>query len=223
MSTSRLNAIRAGYEAAQQGHVFTFWDKLSSAEQEAFLDQLEQIDPVRVNKLFKASVEADEAAKNASADAIEPLPPNVVESVVGALDKEAAYRARGLEAIAAGRVAVLLMAGGQGTRLGSADPKGCYDIGLPSKKSLFQQQAERIRRLEVVAAKTAGKNGSEVKVPWYIMTSEPTHDATRAFFGWAKDGSKLDVSKPVNFGLDENQVFFFKQGTHTVAFPKIRI
>lgn len=112
---------------------------------------------------------------------------------------------------------MLLMAGGQGTRLGSVDPKGCYDIGLPSHKSLFQQQAERIKRLEAVAEQEAHKAPGAVKIRWYIMTSDATHDATRAAFGWGKDGSKLGGGKPVNFGLDQDQVVFFKQGAYLTA------
>ncbi len=213
---SRYDALKSKFSKAGQGQVFTFWEKLSEDEREHLLDQLERIDVERINDIYKKAIKADEDAKNTSSDAIEPLPEDAFESTVGAEAKEAEYRKTGLRAIAEGEVAVLLMAGGQGTRLGSSDPKGCYNIGLPSKKSLFQIQAEKIKRLQVVAEKEYGKPAGSVVIRWYIMTSDPTHDATRAFFGWGKKGERLDTGKPANFGLSEEQVIFFKQGAHTV-------
>ena len=68
-----------------------------------------------------------------------------------------------------------------------------YDIGLPSGKTLFRQQGERLKTLEILTF-------AERPVPWYVMTSAATDEATRAYFD-AED----------YFGLDPSQVFFFEQ------------
>lgn len=198
-------SLKQRYEAAGQGHLFQFWDKLSSTEQSALLQQLGSLDIERVNRAYTKSIEAEKAATSGSndADEISPLPADAFETIVGgAPEKAAEWRSIGLKAIAHGQVGVLLMAGGQGTRLGSSDPKGCYDIGLPSHKSLFQYQAERIARLQIVAQEEAGAEGKKVEIPWYVMTSGPTRPATESFF--KKNGY---------FGLDAKNVIFFEQGT----------
>ena len=95
-----------------------------------------------------------------------------------------------------GQVGALLLAGGQGTRLGSDAPKGCYDIGLPSHKPLFQYHAEKVLGVRSLAASALGIHISEVRLPLLVMTSDATDGPTRRF--WAERD---------HFGLPEDQVF----------------
>ena len=101
--------------------------------------------------------------------------------------------AKGRELLAAGKVAMLVVAGGQGTRLGFDGPKGTYPICPVTGKTLFQYFAEEIGRV-------AEKYGHVI--PWYVMTSELNDRPTREFF--AAHG---------HFGLPEGSVRFFTQGT----------
>lgn len=99
-----------------------------------------------------------------------------------------------------GQVAAFLVAGGQGSRLGFDGPKGMFDIGLPSHKSLFQIQAERLQNL-------AAQVGHAI--PWCIMTSPLNHEATVSFF---KENNY--------FGMSRDDIRFFEQGTICALTPE---
>ena len=122
-----------------------------------------------------------------------PEPPDdAVLTLQGSAAELAAWEAAGWALMAAGKVGVILLAGGQGTRLGSSAPKGCYDIGLPSHSTLFRLQAERILKAQhLAAAKAGGDSAGAAVIPWYIMTSPFTDAPTKEYFEENK-----------NFGLD---------------------
>jgi len=197
---SDMADLRAKYDEAGQSHVFTYWDELSDSQKSDFERQLRAIDPVRLNATLKQALEADQAAREARDVKIEPPPSSSLVSTVNKEGEAEKYRQMGLRAIAKGQVGVLLMAGGQGTRLGSSAPKGCFNIQLPSGKSLFQLQAERIQQLQVLGTRFSGED--KVVIPWYIMTSGPTREPTETFF-----------REHNFFGLDPSNVIFFEQGT----------
>lgn len=103
--------------------------------------------------------------------AAEPAEPAPVVGLGGPGRREAAAAGAGL--LAEGRVAALVVAGGQGTRLGHAGPKGTYPLGPVTGRTLFGLQAERLRGLE----RRTGR-----RVPWIVMTSDDTDAATRDYF-----------------------------------------
>jgi UDP-N-acetylglucosamine/UDP-N-acetylgalactosamine diphosphorylase len=182
-SPEQVSELRQKYKEQSQDHVFTFWDSLDVDEQAQLYAQLLSIDPVRVTSITETvlSPKAKEPETPVESQ-LAPLPAEHCASTMDASpEKLSEWRSAGLKLIAEGKVAVLLMAGGQGTRLGSSAPKGCYDIGLPSGKSLFQLQAERLVKLQQVAAEEAGDRTSKVVIPWYIMTSGPTRKDTEDF------------------------------------------
>ncbi len=102
-------------------------------------------------------------------------------------------RRRGRAALEAGKVGALLVAGGQGTRLGFHHPKGMFSIGPVSGRSLFQIHVEKI----LAAGRRYG-----TQIPLYLMTSPATHDETVAFFAANN-----------RFGLAEEDLAIFSQGT----------
>lgn len=195
-----FESLRKKFTDAGQEHVLKFYDSLSGAEKGVLYDQLSGIDPHQINKIVKDTLNPPTDAKTSQETTLEPLPEASTASILdSSRDDIEKWYAHGLELVADDKVAVVLMAGGQGTRLGSSAPKGCFNIGLPSGKSLFQLQAERIVRVQQLAQKRHDKE--KVVVPWYIMTSGPTRSPTERFFEEHK-----------YFGLDKSNVLIFEQG-----------
>ena len=91
-------------------------------------------------------------------------------------------------------VAVLLMSGGQGTRLGFDHPKGMFKIGLQSDMTLFEFFTRRLQSLNNLAQ-------TKIPITWYIMTSEINDQQIRTFFA---DNNY--------FGYSQNHIKFFAQG-----------
>ncbi|QIW97004.1 hypothetical protein AMS68_002522 [Peltaster fructicola] len=193
--------LKDTYAKAEQGQVFQFWDDLEGTDKAALYKQLKNIDPVDINRLAEKALNPPEEKDDDKKPTLEQLPESATSSVIDSKSEDLkSWYDQGLSLIADNKVGVVLMAGGQGTRLGSSAPKGCYNIGLPSEKSLFQLQAERIWKLQKLAAATHNKE--DVIIPWYIMTSGPTRKPTEQFFEENK-----------YFGLHRDNVIFFEQGT----------
>ncbi|KAI8628977.1 nucleotide-diphospho-sugar transferase [Xylariaceae sp. FL1651] len=214
-TAANVAALRAKFESAEQGHVFTFYDTLSDSEKEVLFNQLQKIDPARINKLWH---DAKNPAPEPENTVVEPLPESATASILDSKPEDLQkWYNLGLDLIGKGEVAVILLAGGQGSRLGSKAPKGAYNIQLPSKKTLFQIQAERILKIQELAAEKA-QDKSKAQIPWYVMTSGPTRVMTERFFRKEKlaelsdeDNEARAKGKPY-FGLDKKNVMIFEQG-----------
>ncbi len=169
-------------KAHGQEHVLLGWDDLSGVERAAFAAQLQCLDFDELTALY--AQKDDKTAALPPRDRIRPLavePPD--PSAVAA----------GEVALRNGEVAVLVVAGGQGTRLGATVPKGLMSVGPVSGATLFRIHAEKVLAL----TRRYGK-----PVPLLLMTSPATHADTLAYF----DRENL-------FGLSPDQVHFFQQGT----------
>lgn len=175
--------LRGRLESIGQGHVLRFWNELSPMERSELLKDISTLDFHLLKKLagyvhHPPSVESGELA-----------PPVVLL----ASDSHARARAHGEKLVTNGKVAFVLVAGGQATRLGFDQPKGCFPIGPLSRRSLFQFHADRIR---AITKKTG-------KAPlWFIMTSPANHETTVEFF-----------VKNNYFALPPESIQFFPQST----------
>ena len=182
----KLNQAKAILKKYNQEQLLEEYEKLDDVKKNELLDQILNIDFDLIKSLYEGT--NDKAKKED--EKIEPLDYIDKNKLY---DNYKYYENIGKESIKNGELAVVTMAGGQGTRLGHNGPKGTYDIGLPSHKSLFELLADSL--------KESGKKYG-VTVPWFIMTSKENNKQTVDFF---------EKNKYFGYQKDKN-LFFFEQG-----------
>jgi UDP-N-acetylglucosamine/UDP-N-acetylgalactosamine diphosphorylase len=165
------NAISSQLKNYGQEHILDYLERMSKGEQQSLLEDVARIDLQQIAGLFgsyRSSRQQGHEQKFFEAADVLSLPPE---------DAFAAERGRltalGEDMLQQGRVAIFLVAGGQGTRLGYNGPKGCFPVSPVRQKSLFQLFAENI---------TALRRRYGAALPWYIMTSQENNTATCSFF-----------------------------------------
>jgi len=172
--------LRAELARHGQEHLLEGVEELDAARRESFLARLADVE----------GDELEEVSRPASEDEVRPA---AVVTLADRASRRDELTAVGEAEYAAGRVAVLMVAGGQGTRLGLKGPKGCFPLAPHSGKTIYQLQSEKV----ISVSRRVG-----TAIPFLVMTSPMTDDATRAFF-----------AEHDRFGLDESQLRFFVQGT----------
>lgn len=179
-----------------QAHVLKYIEELSEVESKALYAQIESLDLDLVREAHKFATQPLSADK----DSISLLPETCVFSASSTSTQEMEWRNHGLFQIAAGKVCAILLAGGQGTRLGFSGPKGCFVPPLNSSKPIFQLLIERLKKVKSLAS-NAVHSSLPCSLPLYILTSDTNDVETRSFF-----------ESNSYFGLDRQDVFFFMQG-----------
>ena len=164
-----------------QEHLLKYYDELSAEEKQALLAQIETTDMT----VLEACHHREEIAQKG---VITPLAAMQLDEIEAGREE---FTAVGLDAIRAGKVGAVLLAGGMGTRLGSDDPKGMYNVGLTRKLYIFECLINNLT--DVV--KQAG-----CWIHLFVMTSDKNHEATVKF-----------LAEHDFFGYSQEHVHFFKQ------------
>lgn len=177
--------LRDRLKRHDQEHLLTILDRLTEPDRANLTRELERIDLAELQTLYARREQKDALPDR---NRITPLPyPSLDQAQLDA------YRTRGEQAFRASEVAFLVVAGGQGTRLGFDHPKGMFPIGPISKKTLFQIHCEKVLAL---------RRRFDAKLPLLVMTSPATDAETRDY-----------LAKQAYFGLPREDVWFFCQET----------
>ena len=183
---TKIEEIRQILKKYNQEHLLNGYNNLDENKQKELIKQIENLDFELINSLYNNT-------KKEIKNDIDKITPIDYLDKYKLNDKYKYYENIGKKAIKDKKLAAVTMAGGQGTRLGHNGPKGTFDIGLDSHKSLFELLADSL--------KEEGKKYG-VTIPWFIMTSRENNKDTISFF-----------EKHKFFGFEKNKnIFFFQQG-----------
>ncbi len=177
-----------------QEHLFRYWERRDERQRERLIRDLNRLDLEMLGILQKRLKE--EKKKKPKLDPIDFVSIDESRRDIDAL------RA-GKDFIRAGKTAFLTVAGGQGSRLGFEGPKGMFPISPIRGASLFQIFSEKV----MAARKIYG-----VPMPWLIMTSILNYEDTVNYF-----------EENAFFGLEENDIYFFKQDVLPSLYPDGRL
>ena len=187
MSKQDLLAI---LEPFGQQHLVQFWDELDATAQQSLADEIRSLDLAQINDLAKQQqTVADYAGQARIAEA----PPAVLLSDSSPKIARGDAIETGEAALREGKVGMVLVAGGQGTRLGFPHPKGMFPLGPVSNRTLFHILFDRVKAI----GRKYGK-----PVPFLLMTSPATHEATVNY-----------LEENQYFGIPKDQVRIFCQGS----------
>lgn len=180
-----MEKIQEQLRKYNQEHLLKYVDELSQCMRKQLFSQLEGIDWSFLDSLDKNSVQTGDIQP------IDALTLNEIEQ------KRMDYQKIGLESIRSGKLCLLLLAGGQGSRLGYDRPKGCFNMGINRELPIFQLLIEHV--LDIVKL-------ADVWMHMYIMTSDSNHADTVHFF------ETHDF-----FGYDPSYIHFFIQEMNPVT------
>lgn len=163
-----------------QTQLLDYYDELTDEQRACLLSDIAKLDFSVLENLH--SDYSKTLGKLSPADAL---------SVEEVEKNRAGFERAGLEALRAGKVAAVLLAGGQGTRLGSSLPKGMFNIGVTRRLTIFEQQMNNIKEV-------TDRAGCMFHL--FVMTSDLNDKATRAYF-----------AENNYFGYDSSKIHFYEQ------------
>ena len=179
--SERLDRVKAKLAKYGQEQVLKYYDELNEKEKDELLSQIEATDM----EILDACNHKEDLVKRG---VIEPLAAMELSEIEANKER---FTDIGLEAIRSGKVGAVLLAGGMGTRLGSDNPKGMYNVGITHELYIFECLVNNL--LDVV-------HQADTWIHLFVMTSDKNNEATISF-----------MEEHAYFGYNPKYVHFFKQ------------